>query len=114
MRELLAAYFAVAGLCGIACAEEHSTTKGTVVYSCEKYAALFRIRPDEADATFFPWAMAYIGDVNSKSAGAFFDLNAMSTAEMKRYLRVYCNAYPSADYSDAVEALMKSLPRVKR
>jgi hypothetical protein len=113
MRGLLAACFAVA-LCGIACAEEHSTTKGTGVYSCAKYAALFQIRPDEADATFFPWAMAYISDVNSKSAGAFFDLNAMSTGEMKRYLRVYCSAYPSADYSDAVEALMKSLPRVKR
>jgi len=111
MRGLLAAYFAVA-LCGIACAEEHATRTG--VYSCEKYVALFQIRPDEAEATFFPWAMAYISDVNSKSAGAFFDLNAMSTAEMKRYLRVYCNAYPSADYSDAVEALMKSLPRVKR
>jgi hypothetical protein len=113
MRGLLAACFAVA-LCGIACAEEHSTTKETGVYSCEKYAALFQIRPDEADATYFPWAMAYIRDVNSKSAGAVFDLNAMSTAEMKRYLRVYCNAYRSADYSDAVEALMKSLPRVKR
>ena len=113
MRGLLAACFAVA-LCGIACAEEHSTTKETGVYSCEKYAALFQIRPDEADATFFPWAMTYIRDVNSKSAGAFFDLNAMSIAEMKRYLRVYCNAYRSADYSDAVEALMKSLPRVKR
>jgi hypothetical protein len=113
MRELLAACFAVA-LCGIACAEEHPTTKETGVYSCEKYAALFQIRPDEADATYFPWAMAYIRDVNSKSAGAFFDLNAMSTAEMKRYLRVYCNAYRSADYSEAVEALMKSLPRVKR
>ena len=84
MRGLLAACFAVA-LCGIACAEEHSTTKETGVYSCEKYAALFQIRPDEADATFFPWAMAYIGDVNSRSAGAFFDLNAMSIAEMKRY-----------------------------
>jgi hypothetical protein len=47
-------------------------------------------------------------------AGAIFDLKGMSTAEMKRYLRVYCGAYPSADYSDAVEALMKSLPRVKR
>jgi hypothetical protein len=75
---------------------------------------LFKRNPDEADATFFPWAMAHISGVNSKSAGAFFDLNAMSTAEMKRYLRVYCNAYPEADYRDAVEALMKSLPSVKR
>ena len=113
MRLLLAACFTVA-LGGIACPEEHSTMRGSGVYTCAKYAEMFQIRPDEADATYFPWAMAYIRDVNSKSAGAFFDLNAMSTAEMKRYLRVYCNAYPFADYSDAVEALMKSLPSVKR
>jgi hypothetical protein len=60
------------------------------------------------------WALTYISDVNSKSAGAFFDLEAMTADAMKRYLRLYCHAYPSADYSDAVEALMKSLPRVKR
>jgi hypothetical protein len=113
MRLLLAICFTVA-LGGIACAEEHSTTRGAGVYTCAKYADKLQIGPDEADATFFPWAMAYIGDVNSKSAGAFFDLKGMSTAEMKRYLRVYCGAYPSADYSDAVEALMKSLPSVKR
>jgi hypothetical protein len=113
MRLLLAVCFAVA-LGGIACAEEHSTTRGAGVYTCAKYAEMFQIRPDEADATYFPWAVAYISDVNSKSAGAFFDLEGMSTAAMKGYLRVYCSAYPSADYSDAVEALMKSLPRVKR
>ena len=82
--------------------------------SCAQYADLFQIRPDEADATFFPWALAYIGRVNATSTEAFFDLNAMSTDAMKRYLRVYCNAYPFADYSDAVEALMKSLPSVRR
>ena len=111
MRVLLAVCFIVV-FGGIAYAQVD--TKGDGAWSCAKYAALFQIRPDEADATYFPWAMAYIRDVNSKSAGAFFDLNAMSTAEMKRYLRVYCNAYRSADYSEAVEALMKSLPRVKR
>jgi hypothetical protein len=113
MRLLLAICFAVA-LGGIACAEEHSTPRGAEVYTCAKYADMFQIHPDKADATFFPWAMAYINRVNSKSAGAFFDLKGMSTAEMQRYLRVYCGAYPSADYSDAVEALMKSLPSVKR
>jgi hypothetical protein len=113
MRLLLAVCFTVA-LGGIACADEHSTTRGAGVYTCATYAEMLRIGPDEADATYFPWAMAYISAVNSKSAGAFFDLTGMSTAEMQRYLRVYCGAYPSADYSDAVEALMNSLPRVKR
>jgi hypothetical protein len=113
MRALPAACFVVA-LCGIACAEEHFDTKGDGVYSCSQYATLYQMRPDEADATFFAWALTYIRDVNLKSAGAFFDLEAMTPDAMKRYLRLYCHAYPSADYSDAVEALMKSLPRVKR
>jgi hypothetical protein len=67
MRALLAACFAVA-FGGIACAEEHFDTRGDGVYSCSQYATLYRIRPDETDATFFAWALAYISGVNSKSA----------------------------------------------
>ena len=76
--------------------------------SCEKYVDMYQTSPDEAEDRSLAWALAYISRVNSMS----FDLKAMTPDQMKRYLRNYCNAYPSADFSDAVEALMKWLPSV--
>jgi hypothetical protein len=76
--------------------------------SCAKYADMFRANPEEADERSLAWALAYISRVNSRS----FDLKAMTPDAMKCYLRHYCIAYPFADYSDAVEALMRWLPSV--
>jgi hypothetical protein len=44
------------------------------------------------------WAAGYISGINSLNKDAFFDLSAVTSDEMKRYLRQYCNEHPFAEY----------------
>jgi hypothetical protein len=44
----------------------------------------------------------------------FFDLNALTTDQMKRFIRQYCDAHPLASYRNAVGELMKALPIILR
>jgi len=111
MRLLLVACFAVA-LDGTVSAQQHADTIGAS--SCAKYANMYRMRPEDADQMFLAWAQGYISGANSLTPEFFFDLNAKTPGEMRRYLRQYCNAHPLADYTDGVWELMKSLPTVKR
>ena len=70
--------------------------------------------PDGTDVVYYSWALGYMSALNSMSLEGFFDLNAETTDDGKRFLREYCSAHPLANYMDGVFELMKSLPIVKR
>ena len=108
MRVLLAVCFAIA-MNAIACAQT-AVMKGAGSGSCALYAEAHRSAPDETDNFFVSWALGYMSGINSLNKDVFFDLNSMTLDEMKRSLRQYCDAHPSADYGDGVKDLLNKLP----
>jgi hypothetical protein len=87
MRVLLAGCFAVA-VGGIASAEQHFDIRGAGTTSCAKYAETYRKNPDYTDNVYYSWAQGYMSGLNSMNVEFFFDLNAKTTDEEKRFLRL--------------------------
>jgi len=99
---------------GVAYAEgKHFDVRGVGATSCGKYAEMYRMNPRNADDLYISWAQGYISGVNS-GMDAYFDLGSKTSDEMLRFLRKYCNDHPSANFHEAAEGLLKSLPRIKR
>jgi hypothetical protein len=110
MRVLLAVCFAIA-MTAIACAQgQAEAMMGAGVVSCAEYAKADRIDPNYAEDFFLSWAAGYMSGINSLNKDAFFDLSAITSDEMKRYLRQYCNEHPFANYGDGVRDLLNTLP----
>jgi hypothetical protein len=109
MRALLAVCFAIATN-AIACAEEQTEATGAGVVSCSEYGKADRSDPNYADDFFLSWALGYMTGVNTSNKDASSDLSAMTSDEMMRYLRRYCDAHPLADYGDGVRDLLNALP----
>jgi hypothetical protein len=113
MRVLLAVCFAIA-LDGVAWAQQHFDTRGVGLGSCAEYAELYQKSPEAIDNMYYSWAQGFISGVNAGLEKDFFDLNALTTDQMKRFIRQYCDAHPLASYRNAVGELMNSLPIILR
>ena len=114
MRLLLAACVVVA-LGGIACAREPRAVMGPAgLGSCAKYAEYYRRNPDQVDGHYLDWVMGYMSGINLMKEDLYFDLHAKTTDEMMRYLRLYCNEHPLANYTEGVMELLKTLPLVQK
>jgi hypothetical protein len=99
---------------GVASAEgKHFDVRGVGATSCGKYAETYRMNPRNADDLYISWAQGYISGVNS-GMDAYFDLGSKTSDEMLRFLRKYCDDHPLANFHEAAEGLLKSLPRIKR
>ena len=112
---LLIAVCCVVAWGGVACAEgKHGDTLGVGLASCAEYAKTYRTNPDETDRVYLTCAFGYISGVNVMSEAAYVDLGAKTHDEMKRFLRMYCNDHPLANFGEAAGELLKSLPIRKR
>ena len=112
---LLIAVCCVVAWGGVACAEgKHADARGLGLTSCAEYAKAYRTSPDATDYFFLTWAFGFISGVNAASEAAYLDLGAKTPDEMKRFLRMYCNDHPLANFGEAAGELLKSLPIRKR
>jgi len=84
---------------------------GSGAHNCAEFLEAYRKDPVGTDAANTQWALGFMSAMNlTVSEKLEFDLTALKLGEMQRWLRKYCAEHPQAEFYEAVDQLMFSLP----
>jgi len=95
------------------CRAEEASVRGYGVVSCAIFGQAYKTNPDEAEETYFAWALGFMSGINLIAKVQHLqrrDLMAMSSEDQKHFIRKWCSEHQFNHYYEAVAALVFSLP----
>ena len=94
------------------CIAEEMVSAGPGTRSCADFARDYASVHD-AETVYFAWAQGAMSTINSTlglQQHVYRNLAAVTVGEQMSFLRNYCDQHPLGNYSDAIIALMQTLP----
>jgi hypothetical protein len=86
---------------------------GAGLTSCETFAKKYKANRKFTDEFYFTWAEGFLTGLNAGTdAVKRRDLAGVNILAQMDYVRDFCDANPSKDYSDAVLKLWSELPLI--
>lgn len=96
---------------GVARGDTIAAGLGTTM--CSDFTQMHRVIDAKgADNRFYSWAQGYMSGLNAvdeKATGIGRDLSSVPVAEQQRYLREFCERYPTTIYLIGVRELWQTL-----
>jgi hypothetical protein len=85
---------------------------GAGAHTCEEVSQAWQNDPRGTELTLTQWSLGFISATNLSMPNAKhrFDLGAMRPNDVVKKLRDFCAQKPKAEFYEAVDALMMSLP----
>jgi hypothetical protein len=90
-----------------------SDAEGFGLHSCAKFGKDFQEDPAQVEIMYFTWAAGFLTGVNATSKAtnnARRNLDAISPAEQRQFMRRYCASHPLNNYADGVFELLEAFP----
>jgi hypothetical protein len=106
---------AISLLAGASSAHAEAVAAGVGVGTCAQFGQDYKNNPSNAEAIYNNWALGFLSGMNAVPSAydrPTRDLQAMSFADKKQFLRDYCNEHPLELFMRAVLELALSLPVV--
>jgi hypothetical protein len=110
---VLAAIFLLAGA---SFAHAEAVVAGAGANTCAQFGQDYKKSPATNEEIYYNWALGFLSGMNAIAIinGTLKrDLQAMSPADEKQFLRTYCDEHPLELFMDAALELAPSLPPMR-
>lgn len=112
MRRAIAASISILSLLFASTSVQSAGIIGSGAHNCAEVLEAYRQDPGGTDRTTTQWALGFMSATNlTVTEGLEFDLTAIKPGEMQSWLRKYCAEHPRAEFYEAVDQLMFTLPK---